>query len=273
MIKKIMSLDSLINIVYEAGDKILPLRNNSELLNVSKKNNNTLLTNADLLANEIICSNLKQSKIPILSEENIIELNSDLYWIIDPLDGTKDYVNNSNEFTVNIALIENGIPVIGLIYAPALNQLFVRYLDKDCFSVINDKKIFINEIKSINSKNISLLRSKSETSNVFNKINSQYKVIRENAISSSLKFGKLFTNQFNIYFRTVGSSEWDIAAGHALLLGIGGNIINLKTKTQMNYNKPNFRNSEFIAYNSFENPIIKNIENLYEINNTSCRRR
>ena len=78
----------------------------------------------------------------------------------------------------------------------------------------------------------------------------------------SIAIGKLFTNEFNTYVRTVGSSEWDIAAGHALLLGIGGNIIDLKTKLQMNYNKLNFRNSSFIAFNSEKNPINRNLYKL-----------
>ena len=156
MVKDIISLDSLINIICEAGDKILPMRNNLDSFQISKKNDNSLLTNADLLANDIICSKLKKTKIPILSEERIIKLNSNLYWIIDPIDGTKDYVNNSNEFTVNIALICNGVPVVGLIYAPALNQLFVKYLDKECFSIIDNKKISLST--SINTKEILFLK-------------------------------------------------------------------------------------------------------------------
>ena len=260
MVKDIISLDSLINVICEAGDKILPMRNNLNSFQISRKNDNSLLTNADLLANDIICSKLKKTKIPILSEERIIKLNSNLYWIIDPIDGTKDYVNNSNEFTVNIALICNGVPVVGLIYAPALNQLFVKYLDKECFSIIDNKKISLST--SINTKEILLLKSKSEKSNFFNKIKKNYNIVKEASVSSSLKFGKLFTNEFTTYLRTVGSSEWDVAAGHALLLGIGGNIIDLKTKSQLKYNKLNFRNSEFLAFNSSENPIIKNLNKL-----------
>ena len=260
--KEIISLESLINIICEAGNKILPIRSDFENFRISKKKDNSLLTSADLLANNIICKNLNKTKVPILSEENIINVNSERYWLIDPLDGTKDYVNNSKEFTVNIALIENGVPTIGLIYAPALNQLYVRYLDIDCFSIINDKKSYINEIEDFKLNNISMLRSNSETSGLFNKIKSKYQFVKENSISSSLKFGKLFINQYNTYLRTVGSSEWDIAAGHALLLGVGGNVIDLKTKKQMCYNKINFRNSEFIAFNSKKNPIINYLNNL-----------
>lgn len=256
----IICLDSLMNIIIEAGKKIIPLRKDIDSFNISKKNDNSLITNADLLSNDIICSELIKTKIPILSEENIIIPKSNLFWMIDPLDGTKDYVNNSNEFTVNIALIDRGIPTIGLIYAPAFDQLFVKYLDKDCFSIINNKKFSLENLE--NTKEILLLASKSEKSQFYNKIKEKYNVVKESSISSSLKFGKLFTNEFNTYVRTVGSSEWDIAAGHALLLGVGGNIIDLKTKQQMNYNKLNFRNSSFIAFNSDKNPLNRNLHKL-----------
>ena len=137
---------------------------------------------------------------------------------------------------------------------------FVKYLDNDCFSIVENKKMSLSTF--INTKEILLLKSKSEKSDLFNQITKKYNIVKEASVSSSLKFGKLFTNEFNTYLRTIGSSEWDIAAGHALLLGIGGNIVDLKTKRQLNYNKLNFRNSEFLAFNSLENPIIKNLNKL-----------
>jgi 3'(2'), 5'-bisphosphate nucleotidase len=252
-----IELESLKNIVREAGKIILEIRNKNLDLNIEYKDDNSLLTIADKLSNKYILKELSRTKIPILSEENITKINSSSYWIIDPLDGTKDYVNGSNHFTVNIALIKNGKPVIGLIFAPALDELFVRYFDSEKYSIIRGNLIEFSN--SNNRSSARILRSKDDLGKIFESLKYNFDSYVEKKISSSLKFGYLSINKFNTYIRTIGSSEWDIAAGHALLLGNGGDIFDLNTMRTINYNKRNYRNHGFIAVNSTDNQILNNL--------------
>ena len=230
-----IEIQPIINSVYEAGKKLVDFQKKISKLNLKRKNDNTFVTDADLKSNEILEIQLKKTNIPIISEEKVIDKKENTYWIIDPLDGTHDYIKNSKYFSINVALIENNLPKIGIVYSPRLNQLFVNFLNKDVYSIINNKRSKLIAIK--NSNKINMLRSMSDEDKIFKILKKNFKPYYEKDISSAIKFGFLANNTFNTYLRNIGSSEWDIAAGHAILLGIGGDIIDLNTKKTISYSK------------------------------------
>jgi 3'(2'), 5'-bisphosphate nucleotidase len=165
---------------------------------------------------------------------------------VDPLDGTKDFIAANDEFTVNIALIENGVPVLGLIYAPALDEIY--------FAKKGDGALLIKdglETKLPNKQCSGIIagRSRFHDSDSFDEFLKINKIESSIAFGSALKFGKLAMGAINIYPRFVGSSEWDIAAGHLIVKEAGCDIIDLETFREPVYNKTSIRNNNFIAHN------------------------
>ena len=141
-------LNSIIKISNQAGEKILDIYNSPNTsLKIEYKNDSSPLTIADKAANELIVNGLKNldSNIPILSEEekNVeykIRKNWDIFWLVDPLDGTKEFIKRNGEFTVNIALIENGVPIMGVVYAPVINKTWYGLINYGSYLIGKDKK-------------------------------------------------------------------------------------------------------------------------------------
>ncbi len=248
-------LDKLIRIVHLAGVEIIKIY--KKKVTKKYKSDNTPVTNADIKANDIICKGLKRHfpDISIVSEEQVKKGKAaQRFWLVDPLDGTKEFLKGNGEFTVNIALIENKKPVFGIIYMPTKNKLYFTKDKKSYFSKLN-KKGQINNIKKIKvkkrSKNIVILSrshslAKSEVEKakqmIFKRFNAN-KILRS---GSSIKLCYIAHGLANVYPRFGTTMEWDTAAGDAILRFAGGRIRTLDRKI-LRYGKRNFRNSSFIA--------------------------
>ena len=233
-----------------AGEKILDIYNQD--FEVKFKKDKSPLTLADQKANEIIESHLINSKIPILSEEgNQPEYeqrkNWDMLWIVDPLDGTKEFVKKNGEFTVNIALVEKGIPIIGVIFAPVKDMLYYGSY-KGVFREINEKTIQL-PIKN-KSQILYVVASRShntkETDEYFEKLKKEKGAIEILSIGSSLKFCLVAEGSADRYPRFSPTMEWDTAAGHAIANYAGKKVIDLVSKREITYNRKNLKNNWFI---------------------------
>ena len=221
------------------------------------KSDNTPVTNADIRANDIICKGLKLHfpEISIVSEEQVKKGKAaKKFWLVDPLDGTKEFLKGNGEFTVNIGLIENKKPVFGIIYMPTKNKLYFTKDKKSYFSKLSKKGQLTNmrkiKVKKRNKNIVILSRShslaKSEIEKakkmIFQRFNAN-KIIRS---GSSIKLCYIAHGIANVYPRFGTTMEWDTAAGDAILRFAGGRIRTLDRKI-LRYGKRNFRNSSFIA--------------------------
>ncbi len=247
-----------IEIVKLAGQEILKLYDKD--ITYKLKKDSSPVTDADLVSNDIICTKIaKISNVPIISEENkhLEQIQQDLqdYWLIDPLDGTKEFINKTDEFAVNIALIKNREPIFGIIFAPKFNELYIAEKNKGVYLYKNNDFIKINKNTLESKNNIVVSRSHSSSSELDNFIRKN-KISNVNYMGSSLKFARLAKGDFDLYPRFVGSSEWDIASGYVILKEVGGIIIDLNTQKEILFSKPNFRNGNFIALRKEYNYVI-----------------
>lgn len=238
-------IKELIKLIRTSGSEILKIYNQNNF-DIKIKNDDSPITKADILSHKILKEGLfKIDPVPVLSEEEFIDFNIrkdwKKFWIIDPLDGTKDFIAKNDEFTINIALIENRRPVIGLIYAPALNELYWAIKGKGAFK--NGKKIYNSSLRKNIIGTQSRFHSNKKTEMFFN-IN---KINKVEKFGSALKFCKLSEGSVDVYPRYNGSMEWDIAAGDIILQESGCKMINIKTSKEFCYNRLNLINDFFIA--------------------------
>ncbi len=232
---------------------------------VDYKSDSSPVTDADKLAENIILADLKLHvpNIPVVAEEaasggDIPEVG-DRFFLVDPLDGTKEFVQKNDEFTVNIALIENGIPVFGIIYAPALSVLYVTLSStravkanlgiNDMFSSIETLKLEEIHAAVPRERGLNVIVSRSHMNNETMEYLSNFHINSTLSAGSSLKFCKLAEGVADIYPRFAPTMEWDTAAGHAILLAAGGRVDTPNGKP-LCYGKSgeNFTNSAFIAF-------------------------
>lgn len=256
MIEKI-DIQKINSIAKKAGDEIMRIYQLD--FDIEFKKDNSPLTQADIKSNEIIINNLKSlyPDIPVLSEENKkitykIRKNWEYFWLIDPLDGTKEFIKKNGEFTVNIALIHKDTPVLGVIYVPALNLLYYAQKDKGAFKQEKDKKLQRLPIYNHpNNDTLKVIVSKShynqETKEFVNNLKNQYENIEFINIGSSLKFCLIAEGKADIYPRLALTMEWDTAAGLAIVEQAGGEIVEFKTQAPLKYNKKNLLNPWFIT--------------------------
>jgi len=211
------------------------------------------VTNGDLAVDELLRTKIKNftPNIPIISEEtvNFDTKNEDrTFWLIDPIDGTKDYIKKKDEYTLNAALIIDLKPALGVVYAPAKDRLFYSYGKNFAFEINNGKRIDLN-CKKKNTDKIIGLESSRSTSNEVLEIYKKYKVSQILIMSSSLKFCVLAAGEADIYAAKARAWEWDIAAGHAILEHAGGFVTTLEKK-EFSYGKKNYKNLSLIAKRS-----------------------
>lgn len=255
-------LDSIINVSKNAGQNILDIYNDeNKFNNIEIKKDNSPLTLADKASNNIICSSLKKlyPDIPILSEEgktiDYYERKKwNNFWLIDPLDGTKEFIKRNGEFTVNIALIKDSKPILGVVYAPVLDITWYGSKDIGSFKIegdSNSKKI--NVINSIdNNKNIKIVSSRSHSNNPkLEEYTSQFNKFELIKMGSSIKICLVADGSAHYYPRFGPTMEWDTAAAHAIVKYAGGNILNINSKLELRYNKENLLNPGFLV-NSFK---------------------
>ena len=248
---KQLDINEINAIAIEAGAKIMDIYQNADFSKiVDFKADSSPLTLADKEANLIIEARLSQiSSTPILSEEGrSIEYqereNWNLFWCVDPLDGTKEFIKKNGQFTVNIALIENGQPVLGVIYAPAHDTLYYAKKGEGAFKKEANKTIPLATLEK-NSDWIAV-GSSSHAAPEEVELLKKYPVTKSIAIGSSLKFCLLAEGKADIYYRHGPTMEWDTAAGQAILEISGGKMVNDKMEAFV-YNKKSLTNSGFLC--------------------------
>lgn len=241
------------SIAKEAGIAILNVYQSNDF-DVELKSDDSPLTRADLASHNIIKQKLTSlyPDVPILSEEGKEIVYSERakwnrFWLVDPLDGTKEFIKRNGEFTVNIALIENSKPVLGVIYVPVTDEIYYGDVKNGSFKIESgkeSKRIFISS-KSADEE-ITVVQSRSHSGEEEEEFYSNYKIQERLSRGSSLKICMVAEGKAEIYFRSGPTWEWDTAAGHAILLGAGGYFIN-KDKSEVTYNKQIIKNFGFIA--------------------------
>lgn len=241
----------ILEIAKEAGAIIMRFYNDD--VEIRKKEDASPVTEADVKANNFIVENLKRitPNIPVVAEESHPEENakaiaSKMFWLVDPLDGTKSFIKRTGEFTVNIALIDNFHPVGGAIYLPAQD---ISYFTKDNQSYKQTNNGAATSIKSRNipDDKIIVVASKSHCDDATKKyINSLKNVDHLISASSSMKFCLIAEGLADIYPRFGRTMEWDTAAGHAILHYAGGEVEDMFGKPFL-YRKKDFENGYFIA--------------------------
>jgi len=212
---KELSIQSL-ELARQAGAKTLPYFR-SVNLKVTEKGQDSPLTAADLESNQVIVDGLAKmdSSIPIISEENAQipyaqRKDWKLFWIVDPLDGTKEFIAGIPEFTVNIALIENGIPILGIVTAPALDLEYWATRSDGCYK--NGERVYSR--KQLDNR--VALESRFHSKDIAPEMKSKYHIGSMDKVGSSLKFAKIAEGSADIYIRHNPIMEWDVAAGDAL---------------------------------------------------------
>ncbi len=255
---KSKNLLKILNTAIDAGKEIQKVYKKS--FNVEIKDDNSPITEADINSNNLILDRLKSysPNVPILSEESLVKWQErktwNSYWLIDPLDGTKEFIKKNGEFTVNIALIKNNSPIFGIIYAPAKSLLYYALKNYGTYKLITKSNIqstkdFI-KINSLKDKSnlIKVIGSRSHSNKDFdNWINDNCNNFELIQIGSSLKFCYLAESKANIYPRLGPTSEWDIAAGHIILEEAGGSIKDFNENILLYNTKESVINPNFIA--------------------------
>ncbi|MEM6523618.1 MAG: 3'(2'),5'-bisphosphate nucleotidase CysQ [Bacteroidota bacterium] len=243
--------EELVEIAKEAGQRILTIYNdNSYQKSIDYKLDNSPLTLADKASHAVIVKGLttKYPEIPIISEEGdqvdySIRKNYDLFWLIDPLDGTKEFINRNGEFTVNIALISDNYPILGLIYAPVLDVFYIGAKGK-AHKIDRGKKTVL-EVTGIN--NGVAVRSKSHASSEEEETLNKYNIVDSISVGSSLKFCMVADNKASLYYRYGPTMEWDTAAGQAVLEAAGGSVTIETSQNRFTYNKTSLLNTGFLC--------------------------
>ena len=245
------------NVSIEAGKEILNFYNND--IEVTHKEDLSPLTKADLASNKIILESLNNlnSNIPILSEESLVDWsirkNWKKYWLVDPLDGTKEFIKKNGEFTVNIALIEDNNPILGVVYVPAKSLLYLAEKNKGSFKTNTKDKLENFEgiqkiLVSSQTKRARVIGSRSHSNATFdNWVKEKFPNADIVQAGSSLKFCLIAEGEADIYPRFGPTSEWDIAAGHMIVNEAGGKIRTFQNDSIKYNTKENIINPEFYA--------------------------
>ncbi len=241
----------------EAGDKIMEIYGQDDF-DVKAKSDDSPVTAADEAADAIISAGLRAAfpDVALVTEEQAAThaAQGDTFLIVDPLDGTKEFINRRGDFTVNIALVENGVPTRGVVYAPAKSRMFFTQADGQSVEETGDfNKDSVGQVAPISvadSDNSALMvvASKSHRDQATDDYIAKYAVKDMKSAGSSLKFCLVATGEADLYPRVGRTMEWDTAAGHAVLLGAGGAVVRFDDLTPLTYGKDGFANPFFIAH-------------------------
>ncbi|WP_416236485.1 3'(2'),5'-bisphosphate nucleotidase CysQ [Xanthomarina sp. F1114] len=259
------NLYTAIEASLKAGKVIMEVYDTA--FDVEMKDDNSPLTEADKNANDIINSFLLPTEIPIISEENkqtdyAIRKNWETCWVVDPVDGTKEFIKRNGEFTVNIALITNGKPVLGVIYVPATKTIYFADVEKnsafkgelDSHNITIEKVLEVSkplQPKNGNSKTIEVVGSRShmnqDTLDFVDSLKAEGKEVKIVSKGSSLKFCLVAEGNADVYPRFAPTMEWDTAAGQAICNAVNIEVISKETNKPLVYNKENLLNSYFLV--------------------------
>ncbi len=241
----------------EAGAKIMDIYAADDF-DVKVKSDESPVTVADEAADAIISAGLRAAfpEVLLVTEEQAAThtLSGDTFLIVDPLDGTKEFIQRRGDFTVNIALVEEGVPTRGVVYAPARGRMF--FTDAAGKSVEETGAFTLDEVGSVTPISVSnpdngallVVASKSHRDQATDDYINQYSVKDMKSAGSSLKFCLVATGEADLYPRLGRTMEWDTAAGHAVLAGAGGDVVRFDDHTPLRYGKDGYANPFFIAY-------------------------
>ncbi len=262
-----------VDAAVEGGMKVMEVYNSAKI-DVMLKKDFSPLTRADLNSNQVIRDNLIKSKLPILSEEerNIAyeeRKDWDIFWLVDPLDGTKEFIKRKGEFTVNIALVAKNVPAFGVIYAPFHRNLYFSVPGEGSYKIseagygsVRNKTL--NDLIKLGTRlplpverdRFTVIGSRShmslKTKIYIKKLKRQHRDLKIIQAGSSLKLCLIAEGEADLYPRFSPSMEWDIAAGHAIIEGAGFGICAVKSKKPLAYNKKDLKNPPFIAGSSVD---------------------
>ncbi len=248
--KKIV--ENLVPLFKEAGNISLKLR--MQGLKKVIKSDNTPVTNGDIEVNNLITSEIEKitPEIPIVSEESSKNKSNNKlknFWLLDPIDGTYDYINNRDEFTINAGLILNNKPEVGIIYAPAKGRLFYAYDENACFELVNNIEKKLDCTKLTKKGNIKAVSYSDKLKPQIEDWHKKFKVTEHVKMKSSLKFCVIASGEYDLYIAEPRACEWDIAAGHAILKHAGGLISDFENN-EILYGKKDFKNPSLILKRS-----------------------
>jgi 3'(2'), 5'-bisphosphate nucleotidase len=257
--------EDIFEIIVRAGNEIIKIYQSNDF-QVEMKSDKTPLTIADKNSNHVIVDGLKKlfPKIPILSEESKktpfqTRKEWEYLWIVDPLDGTKEFIKKNGEFSINLALVKDGIAIFGILYLPVKDILYYAAKDYGAYkkdnsgrytSLLHNKKCEEYEQIADSPKRIIISRSHytEETQLFVEGIKKQFSKVQLISVGSAMKITYLAEGKADIYPRLAPTMEWDIAAGQIVLEESGGEILDFYEKTPLIYNKENLRNPWFVAY-------------------------
>jgi 3'(2'), 5'-bisphosphate nucleotidase len=250
-----IEIKNILEISKLAGEEILMIYDDESLFNVvDYKSDDSPLTLADKKSHDVIAQNLQDlyPHIPLLSEEGRdipyeIRKYWDEFWLVDPLDGTKEFIKRNGEFTVNIALIVKGYPVLGVIYAPALDTYYHAEKDIGAYKIYKDQRIRLKATEK-KKENLTAVRSRSHASPEEEEIFKKYNVKEFTSVGSSLKFCMVAEGKADIYYRHGPTMEWDTGAGQAIIENTGYQMVSMDSGNRFVYNKPSLLNPGFLVY-------------------------
>ncbi len=239
-----------------AGDEIMKVYARPDF-GVQTKSDNSPVTEADEAADRLISAGLRAvfPDIALVTEEQADShtVSADRFFIVDPLDGTKEFIHRRGDFTVNIALVENGVPVLGVVYAPARERLFYTLPDGGSveeagpFDPEVTGKTGAIRVSEPDNNALTVVASQSHRDQATDDYIAQYAVDAFRGAGSSLKFCLVATGEADLYPRLGRTMEWDTAAGDAVLRGAGGRVIRFDDHTPLLYGKAGYANPFFIA--------------------------
>jgi|LDZT01.1.fsa_nt_gi 3'(2'), 5'-bisphosphate nucleotidase len=269
--------EDIFEIIRKAGDEILKVYSGNDF-QVEIKSDKTPLTIADKKSNDVIVNGLSLifPEIPILSEESKktpfqIRKEWEHFWIVDPLDGTKEFIKKNGEFSINLALIKNGIPIFGILYLPVKDILYYAAKSYGAYKRDNNGRLtrLLNNKKGKEYKQIAdspkrIIISRShyteETQHFVEEIEKQFSKVQLISVGSAMKIAYLAEEKADIYPRLAPTMEWDIAAGQIILEESGGEILDFYEKIPLIYNKENLRNPWFVAYKNSNQSQVSSIQ-------------
>ncbi|KAA9035648.1 3'(2'),5'-bisphosphate nucleotidase CysQ [Ginsengibacter hankyongi] len=244
---------------FEAGKAIMDVYGSSDF-STELKNNKSPVTKADKNAHQLITEYLKETHLSVLSEEgsdtNFLERRSwEYFWLIDPLDGTKEFINKNGEFTVNIALLKQNKPLGGIIYRPSTGTLYTGSKETGVYKIKNGTQTQLSPLTKrttfdelLKKDCVRIVASRSHPSPETKLFADKFKNVTLLTMGSALKFMLLLENEADIYPRYGTTMEWDTAAAHAILNASNRGVYQLDLRSELMYNKPDLRNPFFISF-------------------------
>jgi len=216
----------------------------------------------DEAANKKIIELLEKTDLPVVSEESTnLHLKATEYWLVDPLDGTKDFIDKNDEFTVNVALIKNGYPILGVVNAPALHKTYVGVPTTGAWLIKNNQWTPLTEQKT--SKEVRLATSRFHGHSNIDLFSAALGITQKIPVGSALKYCLHASAEVDVFPRLAGCSEWDTGAGQSVLESVGGSVLDWATGNRLSYGKLGRRNPPLLSFRApyavedFKNDVVE----------------